>query len=78
MKYAKRTRAIAFADDLLIAVKAATVAEVENFRKMEMSKITQWSTENKLHFNDQKSSHADIKKMQRKESNRYIPIQQPS
>ena len=55
MKYAKRTRAIAFADDLLIAVKAATVAEVENFRKMEMSKITQWSKENKLHFNDKKS-----------------------
>jgi len=55
LKYAKRTRAIAFADDLLIAVKAATVAEVENFRKMEMSKITQWSKENKLHFNDKKS-----------------------
>jgi hypothetical protein len=35
--------------------KAATVAEVENFTNMEMSKITQWSKENKLHFNDQKS-----------------------
>jgi hypothetical protein len=65
------------ADDLLIAVKAATVAEVENFTNMEMNKITQWSPP-KLRFNDQKSSHADIKKTQRKESNRYIPIQQPS
>jgi hypothetical protein len=47
-------RAIAFADDLLIAVKAATVAEVEKFTYMEMSKITKWSKENKLHFKDQK------------------------
>jgi hypothetical protein len=42
LKYAKWTRAIAYADDLLIAIKAATVAEVENFTNMEMSKITQW------------------------------------
>jgi hypothetical protein len=28
---------------------------VENFTNMEMNKITQWSKENKLHFNDQKS-----------------------
>jgi len=54
LKYAKWTRAIAYADDLLIALKAATVAEVENFTNMEMSKITKWSKENKLHFNDQK------------------------
>jgi hypothetical protein len=55
LNFAKWTRAIAFADDLLIAVKAATVAEVENFTNMEKSKITKWSKENKLHFNDQKS-----------------------
>ena len=55
LKYAKWTRTMAYADDLLIAVKTATVAEVENFTNMEMSKITQWSKENKLHFNDQKS-----------------------
>ena len=55
MKCAKWTRAIAYADDLLIAVKAPTIAEVENFTKMEMSKIAQWSYKNKLHFNDQKS-----------------------
>jgi 5'(3')-deoxyribonucleotidase len=55
LNFAKYTRAIAFADDLLIAVKAATVAEVENFTNMEMNKITKWSKENKLHFNDQKS-----------------------
>jgi hypothetical protein len=45
----------AFADDLLIALKAATVTEVENITNMEMSKITEWSKENKLDFNYQKS-----------------------
>jgi hypothetical protein len=43
---------MAFADDLLVAVKATTVAEVENLTNMEMSKITKRSKENKLHFND--------------------------
>ena len=43
------------ADDLLVVVKAATVAEVENFTNMEMSKITKWSKENKLYFNDKES-----------------------
>jgi hypothetical protein len=37
LKYAKWMTAIVYADDLLIAVKAATVAEVENFTNMEMS-----------------------------------------
>ena len=46
---------MAFADDVLVAVKAATVAEVEYFTIMEMSKIIKWSQENKLHFNDLKS-----------------------
>ena len=46
---------MAFADDRLIAVKAATVEEVKNFTNMEMSKITIWSKDNKLHFNNPKS-----------------------
>jgi len=55
LNFAKWTRAIAFADDLLIVVKASTVAEAENYMNMEMSKITKWSKENKLHFKAQKS-----------------------
>jgi len=41
---AKLTRAISFADDLLIAAKAASVQEMENFTNMEIGIITQWST----------------------------------
>jgi hypothetical protein len=44
LNFAKCTRAIAFVDDLLIAVKAATVAEVENFTNMKMNKITKQIT----------------------------------
>ena len=55
LNLAKWARAIAFADDMLIVAKAATVAEVENYTNMKMSKITEWSKENNLQFNDQKS-----------------------
>ena len=40
---AEWTRAISFAEDLLIAVNTESV-DVENFTNMEMSKIIQWST----------------------------------
>ena len=40
---------------LLIAVQAGTVVEVENFTNIEMSKITNWSKENKIKFNNHKS-----------------------
>ena len=40
---AEWTRAILFAEDLLIAVNTASVV-VENFTNMEMSKIIQWCT----------------------------------
>ena len=39
LNFVKWTRAIAFADELLVVVKAETVVEVENFTNMEMSKI---------------------------------------
>jgi len=40
LNFVKWTKSIAFADYLLIVVKAATVAEVENYTNMERSKIT--------------------------------------
>ena len=51
-KLREMTKATAYADDLLIAIKAAPIAEVENFTNMEMTKIIRWSKENKLQFND--------------------------
>jgi hypothetical protein len=55
LNFTQWTRAIAFADDLLIAVKAGTVAEIEKFTNIEMSNIANWAKENKTKFNNQKS-----------------------
>ena len=55
LNYGKRTKAIAFAGDLLIAVRAKNVQEAENFANIEIGKITNWAKENKITFNEQKS-----------------------
>jgi hypothetical protein len=39
LQIGKRTKATAFADDLLIAVRAGNVREAENFANIEISKI---------------------------------------
>ena len=38
-----KTKAIAFADDLLIAVRAKTVREAENYTNIEINKIMKWA-----------------------------------
>jgi hypothetical protein len=43
LEFGKRTKATAFADDLLIAVRAGNVREAENFAKIEISKISNWA-----------------------------------
>jgi len=54
LHYGKRTKAIAFADDLLIAVRTENVQEAENFANIEMNKIN-WAKENKITFNEKNS-----------------------
>jgi hypothetical protein len=39
LNFKKQTKAIAFADDLLIAVKAETIREEENITSIEMNKL---------------------------------------
>jgi hypothetical protein len=39
LNYGKRTKAIAFADDLLIAVRAGNVQEAKNFANIEINKM---------------------------------------
>jgi hypothetical protein len=51
IKYVKQTKALAFADDLLIAVRAENVQEAENFANIEKSKISNWAKEIKIAFN---------------------------
>jgi len=72
LNYAKRTKAISYADDLLIAIKGATIVNVENLTNIEMTTIMKWSKENKLQFNEKIKSHVDIKETKRKESYGHI------
>jgi hypothetical protein len=55
LEYGKHTKAIAFADYLLIAVMAETVREAENHANIEIKKIYNRAKENKITFNKQKS-----------------------
>jgi hypothetical protein len=48
LEFGKRTKAIAIANDLLIAVGAETVQEAENFANIEISTISNWEKTIKL------------------------------
>jgi hypothetical protein len=48
-------KTVAFADDLVIMIKADSIREEENIANVELSKISAWSKDNKIRFNEQKS-----------------------
>ena len=68
MEFRKQIKAIAFADDLLIAVKAETISVAENITNIEMNKVLTWAKYNKLSFNEQKSEVVIISRRKRKEN----------
>jgi len=55
LQYTKHTKVVAFADDILIMIKAETVGEAENIANVEMEKILNWAKDNKIRFNEEKS-----------------------
>ena len=55
LKYMKRTKVVAFADDLIIATRGESVRAVENYVNVENSKINVWAKNKKTRFNDKKS-----------------------
>ena len=52
IQFAKISKAVAFTDNLILAIKNETVRSVENISNTEMSKITAWSRNNKINFNE--------------------------
>ena len=40
LKFTRRTKVIAFADDLILVIRGETVSEAEHFSSLEMGKIT--------------------------------------
>jgi len=43
LKYTNHTKAVAFADDLVIMIKAESTREAENIANVELSKISAWA-----------------------------------
>jgi len=41
---------VAFADDLILMVRAESISEAENIANVEMGKITMWAENNKTKF----------------------------
>ena len=58
---------VAFADDVILAVKAETIREAENLANIEMGKI-RWAKNNKIKFNENKSKAMLITRRKRKEN----------
>ena len=65
LEFMKQTKAIAFADDLLIAMKAESIREAENITNIDMNKISMWARNNKINFNEQKSKVMVISRRKR-------------
>jgi len=68
LEFGERTKAKAYADNLLIAVKVETVREAENYVNTEISKITKWAKDNKITFNKQKSKATVVTRKKRREN----------
>jgi hypothetical protein len=64
----KRTKVVAFADDLIIAMRGESVRAMENYVNIELSKINVWAKNNKTLFNDKKSKAMLVSRRKRKEN----------
>ena len=58
---------MAFADDLILAIRGDSARAVESYSNGEMCKITAWATRNKIRFNDEKSKVMLVTRRKRKE-----------
>jgi hypothetical protein len=67
LNFTHRTKTIAFADDLILAIRGRTVTEAENMSNIELTKIAAWARDNKIQFNEQKSKTTLISRRKRKE-----------
>ena len=75
LKYTNHTKKLAFADDLVIVIKAESIREAENIANVELSKISAWAVNNKIRFNEHKSKVMLMtrrKKEERKEIEIYL------
>jgi len=55
LKYTNHTKSIAFAEELIIMIKAESIREAENIANVELRKILTWPVNNKIRFYEHKS-----------------------
>jgi hypothetical protein len=67
LKLTTPTKAVAFADDLILAVRGKRACEAEKFWNWKLSKITAWS-KSKIRFNKEKTKVMLISRRKRKET----------
>ena len=67
LDFRAKTKAVAFADDLIQAIRGDSASVVENCSSGEMSKITAWVTQNRIRFNDEKTKVMLVTRRKRKE-----------
>jgi hypothetical protein len=60
LELTSNSKIIAFANDLVILTRGESVVEAENYMNLEMRKILERAQNNKLKFNENKSSHAHV------------------
>jgi len=58
---------VALADDLILAIRGESVRAVENYDNLELSKITLWSKNNTITFNEEKSKAMPVSRSKRRE-----------
>jgi len=68
LDYEKQTKLVAYADDVILAVKAESIREAENLTNIEMGKITRWAKNNQINFNVDRSKVILITRRKRKEN----------
>ena len=71
--FTKNSKALAFADDLILAIRKETIRAAENISNIKMNKIAAWSRNNKIKFNEDKSRVMKLSRRKRKENrNQHI------
>jgi hypothetical protein len=73
LEFISHSKAIAFADDLIILTKGESIVEAENYMNVELRKISDWAQNNKLKFKEHKSKVMLMSRRKRKE-NKEIEI----
>jgi len=67
LQYTQHTKAVAFADDLILMIRADSIREAENIANVEMNKIAIWAENNNKKFNEGKSKVMLMTRRKRKE-----------